>query len=200
MTIPVNAPTTASDPVDAIYEILSRFKQFEDLVVESGETETIPANEAWYVSGEITIEGELIVEGELINGTVWTLETPEIDYWDDVPHKGKENRANPAIYVHSSGADSIDRFSADKGSTHEIESVLASVWTLGSTDSESRRYARKYRDDLIRIAENYMNDNFGDTEFHNIEPIESNDFRGQHLPRQTDHYIYTVEIEAERLR
>jgi len=62
MTIPVNAPTTATDPVDAIYEILSRFKQFDDLVIEAGETETIPATEAVY---ECKTCGQEVVKSEL---------------------------------------------------------------------------------------------------------------------------------------
>ena len=200
MTVQANAPTTASDPVDALFEILDRFKQFDKLIVESGETETIPANEVWYVSGEITIEGDLNTNGELVSGTVWTNGTPEIDYWNDVNHKAKENRQADAIYLHTTGTDGIERFSADKGTIQETNSVLASVWTLGDATLSKRKAARNYRDDIVDIARGYMNDNFEFTEFHNIEPTESNDFRSQHNPRDTDHYIYTVEIETERLK
>ena len=241
----VNVPSTATDPVDAIHEILSRFKQFDDLVIEAGETETIPENEVWYVYGEIDVEGELVINGGLTNAALWgtesvdltvqsgrkqtiesgelvaagdvtiegeltvegelvtdneVLDNPVIEFWDSVTHKARENQTNPTIYVHSAGEGGLSRFSADRGTLEESETVLASVWVLGDSKRQARKNARQYRDAVVRIFKSYMNDNFRDTEFHNIEPVNATDFRSQHNPRDTDHYIYTVEIETERLK
>ena len=169
-----------------------------DLTVGIGRKQTIESGEL-LAAGDVTIEGELTVEGELVTDDE-VLDNPVIDFWDSVTQKAKENQTNPAIYVHSSGEEGLNRFSADRGTLEETETVLASVWVLGNSKREARKRARQYRNAVVRIFKSYMNDNFRDTEFHNIEPVNATDFRSQHIPRQTDHYIYTVEIEAERLR
>ena len=169
-----------------------------DLTVRSGRKQTIESGEL-VAAADVTIEGELTVEGELVTDNE-VLDNPVIEFWDSVTHKARENQTNPTIYVHSAGEGGLSRFSADRGTLEESKTVLASVWVLGDSKRQARKNARQYRDAVVRIFKSYMNDNFRDTEFHNIEPVNATDFRSQHIPRQTDHYIYTVEIETERLR
>jgi hypothetical protein len=72
--------------------------------------------------------------------------------------------------------------------------VRLDIWVLGNQSE-----AREYRNRVIDVFQDYMNDNFTRTEFHDVDPQESTDFRHQKVTRQTDHYIYSVEIEFERL-
>jgi hypothetical protein len=131
---------------------------------------------------------------------VWPCATPRIEFTEDVPHKGKENYPDPAIYVATEGSDTVERFSADGDSLQERKTVSLDIWVLDSCNEQTpASIAEEYRRRVINILSAYMNDNFDRTEFHNIEPVASTDFRQEHIARQTDHYIYTVEVETERL-
>jgi hypothetical protein len=203
MSIPKAVSTTAEQPRKAIVEIFENLRQFDDLVVESGETETIPSDEVWYVSGDVTVEGDLIINGELVNGTVWTYGEPVVEKYESTSIKAKNNRTETAIYIHKPDSDGIDRFSASQDPLLEqIDTIRLTVWYLGSASDTppSDKIAKQYRDDIIDIARTYMNDNFTDTTFHNLEPTDATDFRHQNISRQTDHYIYGVTVEVDRLQ
>jgi len=132
---------------------------------------------------------------DLIGGTGgWPDTEPELYLNEEVPHKSKENNADPAIYVHQPTSGPTERFSAEGGTLNEIETVRLDIWVLGNQSE-----AREYRNRVIDVFQDYMNDNFTRTEFHDVDPQESTDFRHQKVTRQTDHYIYSVEIEFERL-
>lgn len=131
---------------------------------------------------------------DLLNGGVgWTYERPEIDLIEDVPPKSRENRADPAIYIYNSD-EGIDRFSANTTELEETTTIRLDVWTLaGATE------AKAYRDDIVTTFKQYMRDNYNRTEFLDIEPSDAVDIRQTKISRQTDHYIYSVELEFERL-
>ena len=131
----------------------------------------------------------------------WPGDTPLVKPSEQVPHKTKENTLQPAVYIHKPTVGEIERFSADRLDTVETETVNLTIWILeGTNNTNPETLARQYRTTLVNLFSEYMNDNFKRTEFHNIEPTGSTDFRQEHIARQTDHYIYTVEIETERLR
>jgi protein subunit release factor A len=112
---------------------------------------------------------------------------------EDVPPKSRENRADPAIYIYNSD-EGIDRFSANTSDLEETTTIRLDVWTLaGATE------AKAYRDDIVNTFKQYMRDNYNRTEFLDIEPSDAVDIRQTKISRQTDHYIYSVELEFERL-
>lgn len=131
---------------------------------------------------------------DLLNGGVgWEYERPAIDLIEDVPPKSRENRAEPAVYIYNSNED-IDRFSSNTTDLDETTTIRLDVWTLaGATE------AKAYRDDIVNTFKQYMRDNFNRTEFLDIEPSDAVDIRQTKISRQTDHYIYSVELEFERL-
>jgi hypothetical protein len=202
MSITRPVSTNAEQPRKAVLEIFENLRQFTDLTVASGETLTIPSDEVWYVSGDVTVEGDLIINGELVNGTVWTHGEPVVEKYENTSIKAKNNRTETALYIHKPASDGIDRFSASQDPLLEqTDTVRLTIWYLGeaSDTPPSDEIARQYRDDIIDIARTYMNDNFTETTFHNLEPTDSTDFRHQNITRQTDHYIYGVTVETDRL-
>jgi len=194
--------STREHPRDAVFEILDTIIQFDTLTVDSGETVTIPSDEVWAVSNDPTIEGELIIEGGLVQDTIWTYGTPEIAKWEDTTMKGKQNALDTYIYVHKPEGDGIDRFSASGDLLNETDTIRMSIWYPGNVNDSpgSDIRAKAYRDNLIDLFRTYMNDNFQNSTFHNIEPTDATDFRHQNIARQTDHYIYGVTVEVDRLQ
>lgn len=131
---------------------------------------------------------------DLLNGGVgWTYERPEIDLIEDVPPKARENRVDPAIYIYTS-TEGLDRFSANTDDLDETTTIRLDVWTLAGAAQ-----AKAYRDDIVNTFKQYMRDNYNRTEFLDIEPSDAVDVRQTKISRQTDHYIYSVELEFERL-
>jgi hypothetical protein len=130
----------------------------------------------------------------------WPYADPIIEFSDDVTHKAKENTRDPTLYIRTDGSDSIERFSADGVSFDETATVGIDVWVLDVDGATAETAAYEYRTRLLNLFSDYTNDNFDYTEFHNIEPTEATDFRQEHVARQTDHYIYTVTIEVDRLQ
>ena len=169
-----------------------------ELYVRQNETRTVEADEILAVD-DITVEGELIVGGEVVNQEE-ALDNPNVAFNESVAQKAKENEQEPSIYLSHNGEDTFERFSADKDELREDETVAASIWVVGDSERTARKRARQYKNALVRIFKSYMNDNFEATKFHNIEPSNASDFRMEYITRQTGHYIYTVEIDTERLK
>lgn len=201
MSTAVPVTTTQDQPREAIVEILQNSRQFNSLFVESGETEVIPENEVWYIEDSVTVNGTLTVKGDLITVPLWTYGEPDVAKWEDVTMKGKENARSTYLYVHKPESDGINRFSASGDLLHETDTIRVSVWYPANVedDPSSDRRARAYRNDLIELFRQYINDNFTDSTFHNLEPVDATDFRHQNQSRQSDHHIYSVALEVERL-
>ena len=110
-----------------------------------------------------------------------------------MPPKSRENRPDPAVYIYNSDEE-IDRYSANTTELAETTTIRLDVWTLaGATE------AKAYRDDIVTTFKQYMRDKYNRTEFLDIEPSDAVDIRQTKISRQTDHYIYSVELEFERL-
>ena len=184
--------TSSTNPVDAIIDILNRIEQFDELVVESGETVTIPANEIWYVEGDVVVNGDLEINGKLINGVAWENK-PDIYRLDEVSPKARENTNTDTLYVRNAGSVDLERFSADVAEQTEDGSAECLIYSFD--ESRSRQAAR----DVVGIFQDLMNDNYSKTDFHNIEPTAITDNRAAKITRQTDHYVFLVEIETHRL-
>ena len=188
-------------------------------LVPPGETSIIPTGESQTVSRTLTVEGELTVEGTLTvmiptssetdsramakdileSNTDWPDSEPIIEYNEDVSHKSKENTQDAAIYIMKRDSDELERFSADFGDLTEDETVTMMIWVLGDSQTNSQRLARQYRNEVVNVFRAYMNDNYTNIEFHRAEPSNTTDHRQEHITRQTDHYIYGVEVDTHRL-
>jgi hypothetical protein len=202
MSLAVPVTTTEEQPRETVVRILKNSRQFGSLYVDKGETVTIPANEVWYIEGTVQVQGTLNVNGDLVTAPLWDHGQPEIARWEETPMKAKQNASEPYIYVHKPAGGSIDRFSASGDLLNEMDTIQLSIWYPGDVDDtpSSQLRAKRYRDNLIDLFRVYMNDNFSNTEFHNIEPTDASDFRHQNNSRQTDHYVYSVTVEADRLQ
>jgi len=184
---------------------------YEDTTVESGET--------LHVNGVLTVEENLTVNGTVtdtpnIDATdprvavkkaiedsgLWPYSDPVINFSEQVTHKAKENERETAIYVSTENTEEIDRFSADGVDYREDETVSADIWVLNEEGVTPKQAAREYRTRVINHIKQYASDNYSSTDFHRIEPDNASDFRQEHVARQTDHYIYSVEVATHRLR
>lgn len=130
----------------------------------------------------------------------WPGTRPEIKPIEATTPKTRENTRTPTIYAHKPTADTIDRFSSEGLEYTEGETVELYIYILETNDeTPPRRAAREYRNRVINALSAYLNDNYTRTEFLSIEPVGATDRRGQTTTRQTDHVVYTVEIETQRL-
>jgi len=127
----------------------------------------------------------------------WPDAKPEVKRAESVPWKSRENTIKPRIYVQKPTSDELDRFSADGSDLTEDETVRFDIWIVdGDNPAE---LARQYRNQVVNRLYKYSNDNYSNTEFQYIQPTNSTDFRAQTSSRQTDHYIYTIEVDMHRL-
>ena len=67
------------------------------------------------------------------------------------------------------------------------------VYTLDA--NRSNQHAR----DIVGFLQSLMNDNYTETGFLSVEPTGLADNRAAKVTRQTQHYIYLVEVETHRL-
>jgi len=156
-------------------------------------TDTDTAQTEFVVSSFATDPREVAID--LLKGNSgWPGDEPEFYLAEEVPMKGRQNNRNTAIYVQLIGGAGLNRYAPTDQTLQEIETVRVDIWTL-----EGESTAREYRNEVINTFRRYMADNFTRTKFHDVQPTDSTDFREQKIARQTDHYIYSVEIEFERL-
>ena len=123
----------------------------------------------------------------------WTNSKPEIYRHDKVASKERENKQDDAVYVRSLATMELDRFSADNAEQTEDGQIQVLVYTLDA--NRSNQHAR----DIVEILQNLMNDNYTETGFLSVEPTGLADNRAAKVTRQTQHFIYLVEVETHRL-
>lgn len=123
----------------------------------------------------------------------WPNDPPGVFFNEAISPKAKENATGTNIYLYETAGD-IERFSADPKDLLEDTTIRVDIWSLDGQDT-----ARAYRNRVLSIFQEYMNDNYTRTEFLNVEPSDSTDFRQAAIARQTNHYIHSVEIAFERL-
>lgn len=130
----------------------------------------------------------------------WPDQDPIIKRVEDTTPKTRQNTTEPAIYVHKPVDDDITRFSAESLALEEDETVEIYIYILETEDATPpERAAREYRNRIVNVMSGYMNDNYTRTEFLYLEPTGATDARASTIARQTDHYVYSVEVETHRL-
>jgi hypothetical protein len=127
----------------------------------------------------------------------WPAAKPDVKRGESVPWKSRENTVEPRIYVAKPTSDELDGFSADGVALTEDETIRFDIWILEGKNPDE--LARQYRNQVINRLYQYSNDNYSNTEFQEVQPTNSTDFRAQSSGRQTDHYIYTIEVDWHRL-
>ena len=125
--------------------------------------------------------------------TNWTNTKPNILRLDDSTPKGRENEQDDTIYIRSTATVDLDRFSADPVEQTEDASVDILVYTLD--DTRGKDHTR----DILEFMRDFMNDNFEQTGWHDIQPTNVTDTRGSRIERQTNHFVFVVEVELERI-
>ena len=134
---------------------------------------------------------------DLLNGaatSVWTNADPEVHLQWDVSQRGKENNPDPALYVWSPVEGNFDAFDGEYSSLDETQTVEVDCWTMDAQETAT------LSDDVIQFLSEYGNDNESNTQFLHIRPSSVNDARAEHIARQTDHYIATLQITVRNLR
>jgi len=182
---------TATD-VDSADATLQRIRNLvgDAVDVDTAETVFLPITNA--------TDPRVAVADILSNTGDWPGDKPDVDFYDDVTPKARQNKRQPALYVHKPIQDEIERFSPRAATRTEDETVEVLIFILES-DGNPREQARKYRNRIVNQIRKYSTDNYLRTEFHRIEPTASTDSRAQHITRQSDHYVYSVEIQTHRL-
>ena len=133
---------------------------------------------------------------DILNATdtsEWSNTKPSIYRHDEVASKERENKQDDAVYVRSLATMELDRFSADNAEQTEDGQIQVLVYTLDA--NRSNQHAR----DIVEILQNLMNDNYTETGFLSVEPTGLADNRAAKVTRQTQHFIYLVEVETHRL-
>jgi hypothetical protein len=153
-----------------------------------------------FLPGSTSIDPRKTVIEILSSAGRWPGQTPIIKPVEQTTPKTRQNTTEPAIYVHKPVDDDLTRFSAESLALEEDETVELYIYIL-ETDDETppERAAREYRNRVINVLSGYMNDNYTRTEFLYLEPTGATDARASTIARQTDHYVYSVEVETHRL-
>ena len=115
----------------------------------------------------------------------WTLETPTVKRWEEVAQSERgPGHGQPAeLYVLREPTQDHETLDAEGSTVTETGSVTIFTYSLDPAE------AYQYNQDVIRLLEEYIRDNYQNTNLHNIEGEESNDYRAEHLTRKTDHFV-----------
>jgi hypothetical protein len=124
----------------------------------------------------------------------WTDAKPDrIGYLWDFDQQDRTSYPNTALYVWSPTSGTITKFSAD--GNHMLEDFTIEILVMSLDPLEARQYAR----DTVQYLSQYYN--AGDeTDFYTIAPSELADIRNEKIPRQTDHYLFSVQVDPQRLK
>lgn len=130
-----------------------------------------------------------------VASTEWTNADPQVfRWWEHSQSERGPGQGQPAhIYILQTTNTPVDPISADGILLEENPTLEVFIYTFSET--ETGEYAR----DVIQILSQYFADNQNLTEYFHIEPSGIEDFREQKVTQQTEHYVYTVEIEMQKL-
>lgn len=132
--------------------------------------------------------------------TTWTNTTPEVYKQSEVSQQERKAAPNPRIYVWSPADGSMENLGAEYSRTIDTDIVEASAWVLDEAGVDKHLQCEQYQKDIIEILEDYANDNYENTEFHNIRPTSKTDSRSESVARITDHLVSSVQADVEDLR
>lgn len=127
----------------------------------------------------------------------WDFEKPDVFRLHDVPPKDRQNKRDDAIYVHNPVDVSLERFGVDpNGVDNQAETTQPTILTYSLDDFRVRKHTHNI---VTLLKEDYQSDNYGKTLYHSIEPAGIRDGRAETSARQTDHYIYAVDVDMRRV-
>lgn len=129
------------------------------------------------------------------SSSVWTLDDPTVwTWWDRSQSERGPGQGQPAeLYAWAPGGFELSRVSADGDVLDETGAV--EVWAYTLDEAATAQYAR----DVIQFISQYIDSNEQFSEFRDIQPSAVEDFREQKLRDITDHFVYNVEIQMQRL-
>jgi hypothetical protein len=127
---------------------------------------------------------------------VWRAEEPIVkNYWDEAQsERGQGADQPPKLYVWQPASESHDKFSLD--GDHSDDTVTIEVLVYSLNETEAKRYAA----DVRGLLQLYINDNADVTEYTEIKPVNTNDYREQNNRRATEQYVLSVEVEMRTLQ
>ncbi|AFH22752.1 hypothetical protein OSG_eHP34_00095 [environmental Halophage eHP-34] len=127
---------------------------------------------------------------------VWRAEEPIVkNYWDEAQsERGQAADQPPRLYVWQPASESHDKFSLDGDTSDDAVTIEVLIYSLD--EIEAKRYAA----DVRGILQLYINDNKDVTQYTDIKPVATNDYRQQSNHRATDQYVLSVEIDMRTLQ
>jgi len=162
----------------------------------------VPGSDADSARAQITIpqitDPKDAILSLLSQATQWPGSKPLLKRIEETTPSERQHTTAPAIYAHKPVSDELTRLSAD-ADLIETETVQLYIYTLDGEGRDPHKRCREYRTRVIQILQQYMDDNYTDTAFGSIEPVGATDARDGTIHRQTDHFIYAVDVETRRL-
>jgi len=128
------------------------------------------------------------------SGTFSTL--VEIYRLDETTPAGRQNEQTNAIYVLESAGTDLNRFGITPGGQDAQTAdgqVQCYIYSLDETE------AKTVAQEAVAYLRGFLSDNYEKSNFLNIEPTNISDRRASSIARQTDHYVYVLDIQTERL-
>ena len=135
---------------------------------------------------------------DLLDGEELAFQTvPDVFRWHDVDEseRGPGQGQAPHLYVWQPTGGPIERFSADGVLLHHPNEAVE-VWAYSLVESEVKQLA----EEVVNFFAEFMDNQMQETAFADIQPVNKEDLRSQTSRARTEHYIYRVEIQLERLR
>jgi len=109
---------------------------------------------------------------------------------------GRENQRTDAAYILESAGTELNRFGVTPGTQDaQTEDGQVQIYVY-SLDNQSAKITAQ---EIVAYLREFLSDNYFGTNFLNIEPTNISDRRASSIARQTDHYVYVVDIQTERL-
>lgn len=169
----MSVSTTATDPVDTLYDIL---------------------NNAGATTGGYGVSYGYVYGG----GTTWTNTAPEVYRRWETDQQDREHNNDPALYLWSPETSDRPALGAEYDDIDEFQFVDVSIWVLDDDDTAPSDVV-DYANDVIGLVEEYGTDNKGRTEWNTIRPTGDNDLRAENVVRKTDHFVITVSVDLRRV-
>jgi len=115
---------------------------------------------------------------------------------DETTPAGRQNERQNALYVLESTGVDLNRFGINPGTQDlQTEDGQVQIYIYSLTQSEAKTTAQE----TVSHLRGFLSDNYSQTNFLNIEPNNISDRRASSIARQTDHFVYVVDIQTERL-
>jgi len=152
-----------------------------------------------FTDGEITAETDPVDALTTIlseSRSEFFTTKPEIYKLHETTPAGRENQRTDAAYILESAGTELNRFGVTPGTQDaQTEDGQVQIYVY-SLDNQSAKITAQ---EIVAYLREFLSDNYFGTNFLNIEPTNISDRRASSIARQTDHYVYVVDIQTERL-